>query len=265
MLVSGPTPLDRLPPSRPAYIRGSVDWLSVAKTLATNGSSRDAMLRVHTAFQGAGLDFDSDVLGSLLPGFAVSLGVAPTLSLDRALDLATLTTDPLQNYSVIAIARVKDAGKAQSVLAKLPAALEALGGTIASHVSGGETIYSVRYRQAEALSWMLHHDEIIFAGGTAEEADTVLASVARGKETLSTSEFTPQAATVMFGDSGLALAVDFARLGDAVKKAPAESGPAAMIASYLEDKLKDVEHLKPVVAITPAEGGMVVGIIVTAK
>jgi hypothetical protein len=265
ILVGGASPVAELPPDEPGYLRGSVDWVSLAKVLGETGPSASAVETLRAAFTRAGIDFDKDVLGNLQPGFALSMDMAPTASLSTALRLDPNVQNPFQNYSVVVLGEAKDAAKAQAAFAKLPQAIEPFGVTITTHDVGGSPVYTAHYKLGEGLSWTMHGNEIIAAGGLADHLDASLLELEKRTPRLQRTQFTPHAADALFSEAGVALALDLGRLSASVKRVPAGYGPGAFMAGIIENKLNDVARFRPVVAFSPAEGGVAVDVVTNVK
>jgi hypothetical protein len=264
-IVGGVTPIAQLPAGQPAYFRGGVDWASVATTLSGTAEAKDALQTLRDAFQKAGIDLDKDILANLKPGFAASLGLAATANLSTALQLNPAIQNPFDNFSVIAVGEVNDAAKAQATLAHLPKVLEEVGATTTTHDLDGVPVYTAHYRLGDGLSWTLHGTKLLAAGGFGDRLDSTLEGLAKGTTVLRKDQFSSTAADVLFGNKGFALALDFHRLTEAVNGLQSSAPGAFMVRSMVDSTLKTVDQLKPVLAITPAEGGLLVDVVTNVK
>jgi hypothetical protein len=265
-IVGGASPLAELPPNQPAYVRGGVDWNSVATTLSKTKVAADAIETLRNAFRTASVDFDKDVLGNLQPGFALSLNVAAGANLASAMDLDPSRTNPFQNYSVIVLGHVKDAAKAKDAFAKLPKAIETFGTTISSREVGGLTVYTASYKLGEGLSWALHGDELIAVGGLSDRLEAVMTTLIKGGVALPKDQFSPHAAEALFGTSGLALAVDLNKLAEVVKGVKTGGGPGGyMVKAVIDNSLKQLEHFRPVLSITPSQDSITIDLATNVK
>lgn len=263
--VGGVSPIALLPQGQPAYVRGGIDWASVATTLSGTAQAADAIQQLRAAFRQAGIDLDKDVLANLQPGFAASVSLAASANLSTALQLNPQIQNPFDNYSVIAVATVNDAAKAQTTLTQLPKLLEPLGATTTTHDLDGVPVYTAHYRLGDGLSWTLRGTKLIAAGGFGERLDSVLQGLAKGTMLLRKEQFSSTAGDVLFGDKGFALAVDFHRLTEAVNGLQSSAPGAFMVRSMVDNTLRSVDQLKPVLAVTPADGGLVVDLVTNVK
>jgi hypothetical protein len=263
VLVSGSTPMAELPADQPLYLRGGVDWSSVVRTLAGSAPASGAIQTLAAACQKAGLDFEKDLVGNLEPGFALSLGLAPTARLATMTNLDPTRQNPFENYSLVVLGHVKDAAKAQSVFAKLPPAIQAFGATITTRDLGGKPAYTANYQLGQGLSWMLRGNELVAAGGVAERLDSILSGGAGAPVTK--AQFSAHASDALFSETGLAVALDLSRLREALKRTPSGFGPGAFMAAMIQGKLNDVAHFRPVLSVTPSDGGMVVDFATNVK
>lgn len=265
-LVGGAAPLTELPANQPLYVRGGIDWTSVSTTLGKTQIAASALNTLRQAFLKAEVDFDKDVLGNMQPGFAVSVNIASTANFASAMNLDPTRQNPFENYSVIALGHVKDAAKAKAAFAKLPKAIESFGTTIATHDVAGIPVYTASYALGQGLSWALHNDELIAVGGLSDRLDTVITSIVNGGVALPKTQFSPHAADALFGTTGLAVAVDFARVFEASKNAKSGGGPGAYMAkAFIDNSLKQMEHFRPVLSITPEKDSITVDLATNVK
>jgi hypothetical protein len=171
--------------------------------------------------------------------------------------------NPFENYSLVVLGHVKDAAKAQSVFAKLPPAIQTFGATITTRDLGGKPAYTANYQLGQGLSWMLRGNELVAAGGVAERLDSILSGGAGAPVTK--AQFSAHASDALFSETGLAVALDLSRLREALKRTPSGFGPGAFMAAMIQGKLNDVAHFRPVLSVTPSDGGMVVDFATNVK
>jgi hypothetical protein len=264
-IVGGASPIAQLPLGQPVYLRGGADWSSVAATLSGSSESKEALQQLRNSFQQADIDLDKDVLANLKPGFAAAVGLAATANLSTALQLNPALQNPFDNYSLIAVGEVNDAAKAQATLTHLPKLLESVGATTTTRELDGSPVYTAHYRLGEGLSWTLLGTKLIAVGGFGEKLDSTLQGLKKGTTVLRKDQFSPTAGDVLFGEKGFALAMDFHRLTEEVNGLPSTAPGAFMVRSMVDSTLKSVDQLKPVLAIAPAEGGMMVDLVTNVK
>jgi hypothetical protein len=159
---------------------------------------------------------------------------------------------------------IKDPAKAAQTLQKLSKFIETFGTTVTTREVAGATVYTANYRLGEGLSWTLQGTDLLVTGGLGDKLDAVIAGLQKKQNTLQPGEFAPRAKEALFRKDGVALAVDFAKIGDAVNKLPNEAfgtGPSAFMArSMASGVIAPLSRIRAVVALAPAEGGMTVDV-----
>lgn len=163
----------------------------------------------------AGIDVGAEVFGSLKPGAALSLSVAPTVNLATMPDLDPRLTNPFAYLHLTAIGRVRDPAIAAATIERLAAAAPSFGATVVRRTIGAAAVHTVRYHLGEGVSFALAGEYAVVTGG-AGRIDAVLARlvVPAGEA--------PRAAKGM-AVRGLCAQIDVGRLVESVQALPASA------------------------------------------
>ncbi len=265
----GATQLSRLPKGAPAYLRGAVDLAAVMKRLEEEPESKRLLDAVRADATEAGVDFDAEIVGNLTGPFAASFGLAPTMEVQTALNLDPARQNPFENYSLLALAQVKDAAKAAATMAHLGALAKRLGGEVSSREVAGRTLYTASYRLGEGISWLLDGNDLLIAGGFGESLERVISDVGARKGLVDANDFGTRAREALFGVPGAALALDFGKVGESFDQLPESSfgtGPGAYMAkSATTNVVKQLSQLRAVVGVAPAAGGLKLQLSIAAR
>lgn len=267
LVGGGDGPLGELPKGAPVYLRGGIDLAAVVREAGKTEQGKDGLEKLRAAALEVGIDFDQEVVANLEPGFALSLGLAPTVNLSTAFDLDPRRTNVFQNYSLLAVGRVKDAAKGAATMERLAAVVEKLGNTVASRQVAGAKVYTANYRLGEGMSWMLQGNDLVLAGGFGDRLPALVEGLKGRKDGLSPTDFAPRAKEALFGKDGAAVAVDFGKIGEAVGKLPDDAfgtGPGAFMArSAASGVVQQLSRLRAVAAVAPVDGGLMVDLSVS--
>src|SRR5262249_18497563 len=99
----------------------------------------------------SGIALEQDVFGNLEPGMAASISLAPSASFAEMPSLNIRRTNPFRYFHLVALAALKDPGKADQTLEKLPALAAPLGATIQSSDRHGQKVFLGSYAQGEGV------------------------------------------------------------------------------------------------------------------
>jgi hypothetical protein len=274
VFVSADTGLDKLPANQPVYARGAINWAKLFASVDDLAKQRNAKAGVSSPqpdpvqqardfFKKVDIDLDTELLGNLQPGFALSVGIAPTASLSTALNFNPARVDPFENYTLAVIAHVKDAAKAKGTLEKLAKLGTNIGATITTKDVAGGLVYVVTYKRGEdvheGMSWTLRGNEVILSGGYGEKLPELIKLVTGSGASLKKDQFPARTREILFADQGLAFALDMKKVDEAVRGLQSDSGPGAeMMRSAFTTILSQVSAIRPAVGIAPTQGGLLV-------
>lgn len=267
LVGGGADVLARQPDAAPLHLRLGVDWTALGRAADASASTGDAFSELRAFLKTADVDLDADVLANLEPGFSLSMGLAPSANLSRAFNFDPRRGNPLSNWAVLGLGKVKDAAKAEAVLAKL-APLVAGGGLPVEErtIAGARAWIATAPDGSEGLAWALKGKELVLAGGAAALEAHLGGTVTAA---LRPDRFEARAKDAMFGTTAGALAVDFAKLGASVNELPSSAfgtGPGALMArSVAKGVIQPLSRLKAVAAVAPAEGGVLVDFAINGK
>lgn len=269
LVGGGDALLAMLPKDAPVYLRGALDLAAMLKGAESRPEVKELADNAREAAKTIQVDLDSELLGNLEPGFALALGIAPTANLSNAFDFDPRRTNPFESYTLMGVGRVKDAEKAKATMEKLAPVIEELGSKVVVKELAGAKAWSAEYRLGQGLTWTLRGKELVVAGGFGDALGTVLEGLGDKAKVVAPAQFAPRAKEALFRKDGLAFAIDFGRIGESVDKLPTEAfgtGPGALMArSVASGIVQPLSRLKAVLAVAPAEGGVVVDLAVSAQ
>jgi hypothetical protein len=176
---------------------------------------------------------DRELLASVKPGVAFSLGVARGANIGQAIDYGFdfRRKSPFDTVQLVALAQVADKPRLLKALVALAAALPALGAKV---VRSGDD-FSVSYAAGKGARFGALGDLAYVLGGEIAPQD-----LRRTPKTVN-----PEAAA-LYGDAGAALRVDFGKLAGALRALPESTygtGPQAYVARSLVGQV--IEPLRP--------------------
>lgn len=269
LVGGGRTLLTLLPEQSPLYLRGGLNLPAMLERFEKEGGGARQVKLVRDAAKEAGIDLDAELLANIEPGFALSVGISPNARLAGAFDFDPRRSNPFDTYTVFALGSVKDAAKAQETLAKLPAIADSLQVGISEREIGGTKVWTANYRLGEGLSWALVGQRLVVAGGLGESLEPLIASLAKGTQTVKPEAFGARAQQALFTDDGLALALDIGRVNELITRLPTSAfgqGAGGLMArSVATGMIAPLARLHGVVAITPADGGVLFDVTATAR
>jgi hypothetical protein len=211
-------PVDALPQDAVAWARyaGDPSQLKVlAETLLGSAGRR--------ALEAAGMQLESGLLGSVQPGLAASLSVAPSIQLGAVPELDVRRTNPFRYVHVVAAARVKDAAAAGRIVEVLPGVAPSFGARIEKVQRAGRTVLLSRYAQGEGLHLAVHGDRVIAASPEFRLLEALGGGAQAGAQA---GAGMPTPAQQEAQRWTLALVVDLHRLAAAVRALPGDAwGP----------------------------------------
>lgn len=259
----------RLPGDAPVYLRGAVDWKEALKRLEGDAATKGIVSELRTEASAVGVDIDQELFANIEPAFGVAFGIANSVNLSHAFDMNPRRQNPFENYTLVGVGTVKDPAKALTTLEKLPGIVEKLGATVKTREAGGTKVWTAEYRLGEGLSWTLQGNKLVVAGGFSEALDKTLEELAAGKTTLKPDSLHARLKEALVAKTGLALVVDFERIGKAVDALPTSAfgtGPGAFMArSVASGVVQPLSRLKALAAVQPTDGGVIVDVAAIAK
>lgn len=263
----GETSLAHLPKGSPMYLRGGVNWSALAQEISKNEHGRSGLDQARALAKEAGIDFDAELLGNIEPSFAASVAISPNADLASALDFDPRRTNPFDNYVLVGLGQVKDGAKASATLEKLAEAGAQLGMQISTRDVAGTRVYTATDRLGERLSWAVQGRDLLVTGGLAERLAPTLEALKTKKTVLAASEFPARMRSALFNPNGVALSLDFARVGESVNSLQMPGGgPAAIIArSVVNSAIQPLSRLKFAAGVMPTDGGVLVDVAISAQ
>jgi hypothetical protein len=176
---------------------------------------------------------DRELLASVKPGVALSLGVEKGASISQAIDygLDFRRKSPFDTVQLVALAQVADKPRLLKALAALAAALPSLGARV---VRTGDD-FQVSYPAGKGARFGVREEMAYLLGGAIAPED-----LRRTPRTVN-----PEMAA-LYDDAGAAVRLDFGKLSDALRALPETtygSGPQGYVARSLVGQI--IEPLRP--------------------
>jgi hypothetical protein len=227
--AAGADALGRLPADAFFAAHSGADPTVVARRLAwaLPEGARASLAR-------AGLDLERDLADVFAPGAALGVALAPTFEVAavsrRGIEAAE--RDPFRLVHLAAVLEVKDAARAQALLAKLARAAPALG--LEADARGAASTFRAA-RGAAELSLALDGKRLLVAGG-AGRLDALL-----GRGSAGYAAPTPGARAALEGGA-VATVLDFGRLVRSFRALPPQAygtGPDAFVMRSLAERVVD--------------------------
>lgn len=269
LVGGGKSLLPLLPGQSPVYLRGGLNLVAMLDRFEKEGGGAQYVNLVRDAAKEAGIDLDTELLANVDPGFALSVGISPDARLAGAFDFDPRRSNPFETYTVFGLGSVKDAAKAQATLAKLPAIADSLRVGISEREISGVKVWTANYRLGEGLSWALVGQRLVLAGGLGDSLEPLIASLAKGTQTVKPDAFSARAQQALFTDDGVALALDIGRVNELITRLPSSAfgqGAGGLMArSVATGMIAPLARLRGVVAITPVDGGVLFDVTATAN
>jgi hypothetical protein len=268
LVGGGGDSLAHQPAAAPLHLRAGVDWAALARESGASTSGAESLAELRERLAAVGVELDGDLLANLEPGFSLTLGLAPTANLGRALNFDPRRGNPLSSWSLLALGSVKDAAKAAVVLPKAAPLVAGEGLTLREReVAGAKTWAVTGPDGSDRLAWGLKGKELVLAGESAAVEAYFAGSAAAAA--IKPEQFEPRARDALFGKQGAALGMDFAKLADSVRALPTSAfgtGPGGMMArSMTTTVIQPLSRLKAVAAVAPSEGGVTIDLAINAK
>lgn len=170
----------------------------------------------------SGVPLESGLLGSVAPGLAASLSVAPSIQLGAVPELDVRRTNPFRYVHVVGAANVKDAAAAGRVVEVLPKVAPALGARMERVQREGHTVLLSRYSQGEGLHLAVHGGRLL----AASPESRLLEVLGRVGTSAQATTGMPAPALQQAQRWPLAVVVDLHRLAASVRALPGDAwGP----------------------------------------
>lgn len=208
--------------------RASADLPALWKTLKAQGLPR-RLDDLSARLLAAGVKVEKDVLPLLTGTALLDLRLAPSPDLSTMASLDPRRTNPFQYVRAAVFVPVRDGKKAAALL---PALASALGPTLHAQVEPteveGQPAWTVRYHLGEGMTFGLHRDVLVLAGGEGAYRDALRRLADHGEGAFGTEAMRKTLAD----DGSLALALDVRALLSTVRGLPAEAfggGPNGIV------------------------------------
>lgn len=190
---------------------------------------------VERAVRESGFDLKGEVLANLTPGTAMSLSVAPTVSLATGLP----ELDQVRGYNpfgfvhLVVAGQVRDPAKAKQSLELVPPVAERFGARLQPSTRQGEKVFVTSWSRGEGAHLSVVGDKALMAAPLSRMDE----AIARAKEARPAEGLAADPAFTAFLDRRpLAAVVDLRRLADSVRALPSSAwgiGGFAMKATTL--------------------------------
>lgn len=269
--------LAKLPGDLPAYLRGGLDLKAVVARLDASGLlGPRGLAALRESASEVGIDLDADVVENIEPGFALGVGLSPTMNLTKAFS-DPRRSNPFQHFTVLGAGRVKDGARATAALDKLAQTLEdpgvigdVLGAKLSTREVDGMRLYTVKYHLGDGMSFAFKGSDVAVLAGFGEQTEAVATAVVGGAQKgPQAADFSDRGGRALFGDEGLALALSMNRVTEAIEKLPNTAfgkGPSAMMArSVTTSVIKPFAPLQAALLLEPTDGGVIVELSAAVK
>ncbi|HXN42190.1 MAG TPA: hypothetical protein VN918_10405 [Myxococcaceae bacterium] len=133
---------------------------------------------VAAEIQKSGFDVQGEVLENIEPGALASLSIAPTALLSEMPSLDFRRSNPFRLIHLVALAAVKDAGRTDQMLAKLPGLAPRLGAKIEPAKRQGRNAYLTSYAQGQGTHFAQVDGKLAIAAPV-ERLDQVITRLTR--------------------------------------------------------------------------------------
>jgi hypothetical protein len=179
--------------------------------------------RGRRALEAASVQLESGLLGSVHPGLAASLSVAPSIQFGAVPELDVRRTNPFRYVHVVGAARVKDAPAVERLLEVLPGVAPSFGARMERAQRAGRAVLLSSYSQGEGLHLAVHEGRVIAAS---PESRLLEALGGAGQAGTQAGTGMPAPAQQEAQRWPLAVVVDLHRLAAAVRALPGDAwGP----------------------------------------
>lgn len=170
---TGPELLSFLPADAFLVARFSADPL-----LLSQSWPRLVGQAVAAEIQKSGFDVQGDLLHNVEPGAVASLSLAPTAIFSETPSLDFRRSNPFRFIHLVALAAVRDSGRTDQMLAKLPALAPRLGAKIEPAKRQGRTAYLTSYAQGPGTDFAQVDGKLAIAAPV-ERLDEAIARLSR--------------------------------------------------------------------------------------